>query len=475
MRISEIENTKVSYFQGNFAPVQQEHNEPCTEVIGSIPEALAGAFLRIGANPVFVNDPASYHPFAGDGMIHEVTFDRGKAHYINRFVETEGHLAEQAKGDFIWDGPMTPPEVIAEYGPGKNIANTAMIFHAGKFFALQEGARPFQVTLPDLNPVGETDYDGRLKHAFTAHPKIDPRTGELIAYGYDVMKKPYCAVSIINKDGELVHTTGVDIPRPIMMHDCAITANFTVILDLPVVFDFARMAQGKGLLNFDATNGARLGALARGANGETTRWFTVKDCYCYHTVNAFEEGDEIVVEGCRSERNSIGDEVKPGPGDRSDLPMLYQWRLNMKTGGVEERLLDSDWGCEFARINEDYIGIRNQFTYAARIAGDNLESGFDGIIKYDLVNETSAHYPYGPGRLGGEPIFAPNPDGVNEEDGWVIGFVWDEQQQRSECIILDAARFEDGPVARVVMPARVPFGFHSAWVDRDTWDRQRSV
>ena len=142
MRIADIENPTVSYFQGNFAPVQEEHNEPCKEVVGSIPEALNGAFLRIGANPVFVNDPESYHPFSGDGMIHEVVFNRGKATYINRFVETEGHLAEQEKGDIIWDGPMTPPEVLEEYGPSKNIANTAMVFHGGMFLALQEGAHP---------------------------------------------------------------------------------------------------------------------------------------------------------------------------------------------------------------------------------------------------------------------------------------------------------------------------------------------
>ena len=139
---------------------------------------------------------------------------------------------------------------------------------------------------------------------------------------------------------------------------------------------------------------------------------------------------------------------------------------------MTEKALDTKWGCEFARINESFIGKRNQFTYAARIAGDSLESGFDGIIKYDLVNETSVHYSYGPGRLGGEPIFAPRLDGKHEEDGWVMGFVWDEQLQRSECVVLDAAKFEAGPVARIVMPARVPFGFHSAWVDEATWRSQ---
>ena len=154
MRVADIENPTISYFQGNFAPVQEEHNEPCKEVIGEIPAGLAGAFLRIGANPVFVNDPADYHPFAGDGMIHEVVFEDGRATYLNRFVETEGHLAEQELGALIWDGPRTPPEVLEKYGPPKNIANTAMIYHAGMFLALQEAARPFRLTLPDLDPLG---------------------------------------------------------------------------------------------------------------------------------------------------------------------------------------------------------------------------------------------------------------------------------------------------------------------------------
>lgn len=469
MRIADLENPNVSYFQGNFAPVQKQHDAICDEVIGEIPPDLAGAFLRIGANPVFVNDPADYHPFVGDGMIHEVVFEGGGARYLNRFVETEGHLAEQEKGELIWDGPMTPPEVVEQYGPSKNIANTAMVFHAGRFMALQEAAPPFLLTLPELDPRGEVDFDGRLNHAFSAHPKVDPRTGELITYGYDVLNRPHCAVSIIDAKGALVHTTSVDIPNPVMMHDCAITERHTILLDLPAVFEFSRMAEGKSVLYFKPENGSRFGVLPRGAEGEKIRWFDVDSCYCYHTVNAFEEGDEIVVEGCRSERVSIGDETPPQAGDRRDLPMLHQWRFDLKTGEVRERPLDTVWGCEFARINEGYMGVRNRYAYAARIKGDTLESGFDGIIKYDLVEGTSEHYAYGPGRLGGEPIFAPKPGGENEDDGWVIGFVWDEALERSECLVLDAARIQDGPLARVVMPGRVPFGFHSAWVDRAAW------
>jgi carotenoid cleavage dioxygenase-like enzyme len=473
MRVSDIKKSDNVYFNGNWIPVEKEHNEVCTKVIGTIPKELAGAFLRIGSNPVFVDDPDKYYVFEGDGMIHEVAFANGQATYINRFVETDGHMAEREKGDFIWNGMETTPENIAQYGPSKNIANTAMVFHGGKFQALQEGSRPFHLTLPNLDPVGEMDYDGKLDHALTAHPKVDPRTGEMVTYGYNVLTEPYCIVSVINKEGEMTHTTPVTIPTPIMMHDCAISENYTIIMDLPCIFNLDRLAQGKSVLYFEPENGTRFGLLKRGADGEDIRWFDVETCYCYHTVNAFEEGDEVVVEGCRSDRNNIGDEDLAGkPGDRSNLPMMYQWRFNLKTGEVIERKLDNEWGSEFARINENYIGIRNQYTYAARIAGDTLDSSFDGIIKYDLRNDTSVHYAYGEGRVGGEPIFAPKPNGVDEEDGWVVGFVRDHIKETSECIIIDAKRFEDGPIARVVIPARVPFGFHSAWVDQKVWEGQ---
>ena len=148
MRISDIEKPSVHYFQGNFAPVQEEHsNVPCTEVIGTIPDSLKGSFLRIGANPVFVSSEDAYHPFQGDGMIHQVRFEDGKAFYYNRFVETEGHLAEQEHGDIIWDGLNTNPELAAKYDFSKNIANTHMVFHAGMFLALQEAAEAYLVGL----------------------------------------------------------------------------------------------------------------------------------------------------------------------------------------------------------------------------------------------------------------------------------------------------------------------------------------
>ena len=470
IRVSEIENPSNPSFIGNAAPVEDEHNEVCTEVIGHIPEELPGSFLRIGSNPVFVDNPETYHPFDGDGMIHEVNFSGGTATYINRYVNTKGLQLEREKGDWIWTGLASPPDFTNEHGMMKNVANTAMVFHAGKLLALWEGGNPHHLTLPNLDTIGEVDYDGKLNHPFTAHPKIDLKTAEMVTFGASLMASPFCSVSVVDKNGDLVHTTGVDLPKAIMMHDCAITSNHTLILDFPFTYNIENMAKGEPILRWDPENGSRIGVLARGAGGAgggETRWFTIQNGFVFHTVNAFEEGDEIVLEACRY--NKMGTLTADAPKEprQADLPKLYQWRLNMKTGEVVERLLDPEWGSEFPRINENYMGIRNQYSYNARMPKTSGALGFDGIIKYDLVNETNQHFEYGPRRFGGETIFAPRPGGAAEDDGWVIGFVWDDDKKQSECVILDAAKFDDGPVAGIIMPSRVPFGFHAGWVDQE--------
>lgn len=469
MRVAELENPTNPSFLGNSAPVEHELNEPCTEVVGQIPAELAGSFLRIGSNPVFVANADAYHPFDGDGMIHEISFADGKATYINRFVETNGLKLEREKGDWIWTGLASPPDLTNEHGMLKNVANTAMVFHAGKLLALWEGGNPHHLSLPGLDTVAEIDYDGKLNHPFTAHPKVDVKTGEMVTFGASLMTSPFCSVSIVNKDGELVHTTGVDLPKAIMMHDCAITSKHTLILDLPFTYNLENMAKGEPILQWDPENGSRIGVLPRGAEGSDIRWFTIENGFVFHTVNAFEEGDEVVLEACRSNKMGSLTAESTGESKLEDRPKMYQWRLNMKTGAVAERVLDAEWASEFPRINENYMGLRNQYCYNGRMPKDSKDAlGFDGIIKYDLVNESSQHFEYGPRRFGGEPIFAPRKGGTNEDDGWVIGFVWDDNTQSSDCVILDAAKFDEGPIAVIKMPARVPFGFHAGWVDQDS-------
>jgi carotenoid cleavage dioxygenase len=473
-KVVEIKDPRNPFLRGNFAPVDEELDSACNEVVGEIPQDLAGAFLRIGSNPVFVADIEKYHWFDGDGMVHEVLFDGGQATYRNRYVMTRGLKLELEKGDWIWKGLNSPPDMANPHGLFKNAANTAMVFHSQKLLALWEGGNPHHLTLPALETVGEVDFNGALKHAFTAHPKVDAQTGEMIAFGYNMMMKPYLVYYVIDKNGVMTNQVQIDLPKGVMMHDCAMTEHHTIFMDLPVVGDLEAAMAGKPAIRWDPDNGSRVGIIPRHGKAEDMRWFDIDTCFVFHTVNAYEDGDEVVLEACRSPKTNV---IGADPGtesDQGDMPHLYEWRFNLKTGAVKERFLDREHACEFPRINDNLMGKRHRYAYCARIAPEGETGGmFDGLIKYDRKTGDAQHYDYGPGRSGGEVIFAPRDNGKSEDDGWVIGFVWDENTQRSECLVIEASRFEDGPVARVMLPGRVPFGFHAAWVDKAGIDSQR--
>lgn len=467
-KIVEIKAPNNPFLKDNYGPVDEEMDVECTEIIGEIPNELAGAFLRIGPNPVYVADIEKYHWFDGDGMIHQVHFDGGGATYHNQYVQTKGLALELEQGRPLWKGLNSPPDLSNEYGMFKNAANTAMVFHNNKLLALWEGGNPTEVTLTGLETVGETDFDGKLTRAFTAHPKVDVETGEMIAFGYNMMMAPYLSYYVVDKDGTMTTNIDIDLPKGVMMHDCAITKNHTLFLDLPVTGDLEGAMKGGPALRWDPDNGARIGVIPRHGKADEMRWFDIDISFVFHTVNAFEDGDEVVLEACRSPKTNVIGAASETESDAGDTPYLYEWRLNMKTGEVKERFLDQEYGCEFPRINDNYAGLKHRYAYCARIPKTPVSGGmFDGLIKYDRATDTAEHIEFGPGRSGGEAIFAPRAGGTDEDDGWVVCFVWDENTQRSECVVVDARDFAAGPVARVIMPGRVPFGFHAAWVSAD--------
>ena len=466
-KIVEIKAPNNPFLRGNYAPVDEELNQDCVEVIGKIPKELEGAFLRIGSNPVFVKDVEKYHWFDGDGMIHEVHFEGGKATYHNRYVMTKGLKAELEAGEAIWGGLNSLPDFNNEHGIFKNAANTAMVFHNNKLLALWEGGNPTHVNLTDLDTVGEVDFNGDLQYAFTAHPKVDPETGEMIAFGYNMMMPPYLSYYVVAKDGTMTNNINLDLPKGVMMHDFAITQNHSVFLDMPVTGDLEAAMKGGPALRWDPDNGARIGIIPRHGGPDDVRWFDIEVGFVFHTVNAYEDGDEVVLEACRSAKtNVVGADPNTETDAESGTPYLYEWRVNLKTGAVSERTLDGEHGSEFPRINEGYMGRKHRYAYNARIDGTG-NGMFNGLIKYDRANDSAEHVDFGPGRYGGEAIFAPRPGGTDEDDGWTVNFVWDENTQRSECVVIDCKNFAAGPVARVMMPGRVPYGFHAAWVDKE--------
>ena len=432
------------HLKGNYAPVFEEISATDLDVTGEIPAELDGRYLRNGANPI---TGESQHWFLGDGMVHGVRLRGGRAEwYRNRFVRTP-----------FFDDPTKPVIDMEnfEFSSADSKANTHVVGHAGRILCLEEGHVPYELD-GELDTVGPVTFGGQLDGAFTAHPKICPTTGEMLAFGYAVMP-PYLTYLRVGADGSLVQKSDIDIPAPVMMHDFNVTARHIVFMDLPVVFDLELALQGTMPFHFQRDNGARLGVMARDGDNDSLRWFEVDPCYVFHPVNSFDEGDEVVLDVARYPS------MWEHGADFDVSASLWRWRVDLSSGRVTETQLD-DRPMEFGRVNDRNVAHDYRYGYAVASTRDPDDPEARTIIKYDMETDTSATYDIGQGRSPGEFVFVESAGAVDEDDGWLMGYVYDKATDRSDLVILDARDTNAAPVATVHLPQRVPFGFHGSWV-----------
>ncbi|MEO0988409.1 MAG: carotenoid oxygenase family protein [Cyanobacteria bacterium J06639_14] len=458
------------YLTDNFAPVHRERTVDNLTVVGELPAELSGRFLRIGPNPQFP-PVGRYHWFDGDGMIHGIELDKGQACYRNRWVRTKGFNIERATGKTIWPGMLNLPRFDLPYGMAfKNAANTALVWHGGKLLALWEIGEPYIIDLTSIETIGPHTFDGKLTCPFTAHPKIDPVTGEMMFFGYSLLTRPYLQYGIVSDTGDLLKIVSIDLPSPILTHDFAITEQYTIFMDMPLKMQGSRIVQGEIPVVFDSEQSSRFGIMPRYGDSSTIRWFEVPTCMVYHTVNAYEEGDEIVLFAYRlSSTNLFIPEYDTGNplNVLPEVSYLTCWRFNLATGGVQEDRID-DVVTEFPRINPSRVGRKMRYAFAALGATYMAPKPlFDGLKKYDFDTGNHQTYYFGRGRFGGECAFAPRPGSDIEDDGWLLTYVYDAIAQQSEFWVLSAQDITTGPIARVPLPQRIPYGFHCTWVPSD--------
>jgi carotenoid cleavage dioxygenase len=460
------------YLRGVYAPVHDEVDLVDLEVTGELPTELRGSFLRNGPNPMF--EPAGrYHLFDGDGMIHELAIEDGRARYRNRWIASRGLAAEQAAGRSLYGGmahaSFPGPDVVGDAGPMKNVANTHVVRHAGDTLCLWEAGPP-TVLDAELRTLGTTDFGGRLRGAFTAHPKIDPVTHQMFAFGYSALP-PYLRYHVIEADGTLSRTVDIDLPAPVMMHDFVVTDTHAVFLDAPAVFDLAGFASGGPMISWQPERGTRIGVMSRDGDGSDLRWIPVEDCYVFHFLNGFSDGDRVVIDACRLPLMDIGldADAPPLPAGEDPSGYLTRYTIDLAAGTARHERLAEVSG-DFPRIDDRMAGRAHRYGYLASFANgapDRSLPGedglFDSITAYDLQAGTETSYRVGPGRVVGEPVVASHPDG-SEGDGWVLSYVHDRATERSEVQILAASDIAAGPVATVHLPRRVPFGFHGSWL-----------
>jgi carotenoid cleavage dioxygenase len=465
-------NTLNPYLQGLYEPVAAETTALELKVIGEIPKDLYGAFVRNGPNPQHAPE-GLHHWFDGDGMVHAVYFENGKAEYRNRYVQSDDFRAGKAGKDIGAGGVLMPS---SKSRPGstrgelvyKDTANTDLVLHNGSLMALWYiSGKPVRIDARTLETIGNEDFGAALPRHVSAHGKVDPRTGEFCFFDYS-LTEPWMTYGIVSKDNVLTNFQRVDLPGPRLPHDMGLTENYVILHDLPVVFTEGGMRNHMWQIKV-ADQPARFGVAPRNGRGDQIKWFETDSCYIYHVVNAWEDGDEVVMTACMMTPNGYPPNPAYGPyASMVNVLALHavpvEWRMNMVTGEVKKRQLDDRIG-EFPVINLDRTGVKTNWSYHVSMAPEELQR-FDGLYKYDLTTGNAQTHRFADGVGGSEPAFAPRVGSTGEDDGYVVVFAT-APDGTSEVQVLDARAFDQGPIARIPLPVRVPAGFHGTWAPGD--------
>ncbi|KAF4394391.1 carotenoid 9,10(9',10')-cleavage dioxygenase 1-like isoform X1 [Cannabis sativa] len=496
--------------QENFAPVK-ELGEPVviTHIEGKIPESFhGGVYIRNGANPLFGALKSTKSIFGkssriwveGEGMLHALYFTKDKndnwsVHYNNRYVETQTFNLEKQrnKPSFlpIIEGDSTALIAasllnLLRFGKvDKYMSNTNVFEHSGKLYSVAENHVPQEIDISTLQTLGDWDLSNHWNRPFASHPKKAPGTGELVIIGMNAIK-PYVELGVISADGKkIVHKTDLKLDRCTFCHDFGVTKRYNVFMDFPLTLDAMRFFCGGSLIKFDKNEYARIGVMPRYGNSDSIIWFDVEPNCTFHLFNCFEDGeDEVVVWGCRTLESVIATGSNKENFDTSisdgllyDRP--YEWRLNLRTKQVKERNLTSntEFSMDFPTINPNFYGVRNRFGYAqvvdspASFAADN-NAKFGGLAKLHFEPENDSRFSstkveykmFEKNTFGSGATFIPKIGSDEEDDGWIITFVHNEDTDISQALVIDTKKFSGDPVAKITLPSRVPYGFHGAFI-----------
>lgn len=468
-------NVENPYLTGIYAPVDTELDCSDLKVIGDIPKDLNGVMLRNGPNPKYA-PKGRYHWFDGDAMLHAVHFEAGKASYRNRWLDTRGLQAEVEAGESLFNG-LIEPDFSNPLGPIKDSANTDVLFHRDKVLALwYRTGEPYAVDPLTLATEGVETFADTLALPISAHAKVDDRTGEMMVFHLGPTP-PYMFYGVVSPQGQVSNWVPVELPGQRFSHDIAITQHYTVLMDLPVFYDEKALKSNKWRMDFFRDLPSRFGVIPRHGSASDIRWFEADPCYIYHVINAWEEADELVMDVCRVAEPMPPRDSNTGSLDRMlkvlsealSQAYFHRYRFNLATGTTTEEIIDERI-TEFPSINLNYMGYPSRFAYNATIRPANTLL-FDGIAKYDNLNNSCEVMHWEEGCWGSESPFAPRDNAVDEDDGYILSFVHDENSGQSECRILDAQNIQAPPLARVLMPQRVPLGFHATWIPGDKLDR----
>jgi carotenoid cleavage dioxygenase-like enzyme len=448
-----------------------------TVVSGELPHDLDGVYLRNTENPLH---PAlkAYHPFDGDGMLHVVGFRDGTASYRNRFIRTDGFAEELAHGGPLWPGLAEPVSLAQrDYGWGarglmKDASSTDVVVHRGvALTSFYQCGDLYRVDPRTAQTLGKSTWGGAFPSDWgvSAHPKVDDATGELLFFNYS-KQAPYLHYGVVDADDTLVHYVDVPLPGPRLPHDMAFTENYVILNDFPLFWEPELLDRNIHMARFHRDLPSRFAVVPR--RGDAIRWFEAEPTYVLHFTNAYEDGDEIVLDGFFQGDPEPADNGMGNKWERAFRFLaldrmqarLHRWRLNLVTGAVREEQL-SDSITEFGMINAAHAGRDYRYAYAA--TGKPSWFLFDGLVKHDLATGAEQRFAFPDGVYGSETAMAPRVGSAGEDDGYLVTLTTDMVADASHCLVFDAARVDDGPICTLALPERISSGTHSTWVAGD--------
>ncbi len=471
------EHDEHPYRSGPWQPNTREYDVIEPKVTGDLPADLCGIYIRNTENPLH-HALGRYHPFDGDGMLHSVYIDSGYVEYRNRFIRTDGFEAELAAGEPLWAGLRENPDKSLRDGWGartrlKDASSTDVVVHNGvAATSFYQCGEIYQLDPRTLEGRGKASWVDGITPGWgvSAHTKVDEATGEMLFFNYG-KQAPYMHYGVVDADGQLAHYIPIELPGPRLPHDMAFTDRYAILNDLPLFWDPEALQHNAHAVRFFPELPSRFGIVPRRGSSNEVVWFDAKPTYVLHWINAYEDGDEVVLDGYTQDPRR-GRRTKNLPDSLAPFAMLdinaigahaYRWRFNMRTGAVIEGPLE-DGLSEFGMINPQIAGKPYRYTWAM-----TAKPGwflFDGISRLDVETGTTQHYQFPDGVYASESPMAPRQNNAGEDDGYVVTMVTDMNTDSSACLVFDAADISAGPMASIELPQRICVGTHSYWADK---------
>lgn len=466
-------------WRGGHQSLKQEHDYWIEDIEGEIPAELTGTLFRNGPGLLDVNGDRLHHPFDGDGMIAAFTFQDGKAHFRNRYVKTEGYLAEQRAQKILYRG------VFGTQKPGgwlanifdvrlKNIANTNVVYWGKKLLALWEAGLPHRLNPATLETEGLEQLDGVLgpNQPFSAHPRFDPgdvtREARFVNFSTETGLSTKLTVYEFDLAGTLKTQYSHSIPGLGFFHDFALTPNYVIFFQNPVVlnpvpFVLGMLSAGQSL-KFQADQPTKVWIIPRHGKGPV-QVLDTDACFVFHHANAFETEAGIAVDSvCYSHFPTLGPDDDYQAVDFESYPMgqLWRYQIDLDQQRVSRTIINSRC-CEFPTLNPASVGQPYRYLYIGVAKSQTENAPLQVIQKMDLDGHTTEEWFAGPDCFIGEPLFIPKPEVTGEDVGWVMTLIYNGNDDRSELVILDGEDLSQGSIARLKLKHHIPYGLHGCF------------